>query len=345
MALSRVTTWTSGQVLTASALNGELNNILDNALSLISPLTGALNFNGNTLQNLALGAVGSPGLYFSSDSNTGLYQSAADIIDFALGGVRGFQIASALSGVNWILATPSATAVWPTLSAQGNDTNIGVRIESKGTAYVAAKRGRSIGENFWPSFGFYDEHGRAEVAGVMQIAAGTLDLVAGGRRVLQASAYADATNYLRVRPGKSGETVLLDVAGGNVNGLEVATAFVAASAMSPPTANALYRENIVKGWISFKGTTTASIYGSFNVTSLARDATGEYTITWDRDFAATPYAIAGLSIENTSLNTPVVGISRNGAISVGAISVTTEVSSTNAAADSELVTLIAVGRQ
>jgi hypothetical protein len=42
MALSRVTTWSSGQVLTASALNGEFNNILNNALSLISPLTAGL---------------------------------------------------------------------------------------------------------------------------------------------------------------------------------------------------------------------------------------------------------------------------------------------------------------
>jgi len=42
MSLSRVTTWSSGQVLTASALNGEFNNILSNAISLISPLTAGL---------------------------------------------------------------------------------------------------------------------------------------------------------------------------------------------------------------------------------------------------------------------------------------------------------------
>ncbi len=41
MALTRVKTWTS-EVLTSSDLNAEFNNILNNALSLISPLTASL---------------------------------------------------------------------------------------------------------------------------------------------------------------------------------------------------------------------------------------------------------------------------------------------------------------
>lgn len=52
MALSRVKTWISGEVLTASDLNNEFNNLLNNALSLVSPLTGDLNFNGNKATNL-----------------------------------------------------------------------------------------------------------------------------------------------------------------------------------------------------------------------------------------------------------------------------------------------------
>ena len=52
MAISRVTTWASGNTLTAAALNGEFNNILDNALSLISPLTANLNVNNYQLTNV-----------------------------------------------------------------------------------------------------------------------------------------------------------------------------------------------------------------------------------------------------------------------------------------------------
>ena len=54
MAISRVKTWISGEVLTASDLNNEFNNVLNNALALVSPLTGNLNFNGNQATNLRL---------------------------------------------------------------------------------------------------------------------------------------------------------------------------------------------------------------------------------------------------------------------------------------------------
>ena len=51
MALSRLTTWTGGDTLTASALNAEFNNILNNALSLISPLTADLDFDNHQAKN------------------------------------------------------------------------------------------------------------------------------------------------------------------------------------------------------------------------------------------------------------------------------------------------------
>ena len=51
MALSRVKNWVAGEILTASDLNSEFNNLLNNALTLISPLTGNLNFNNNQATN------------------------------------------------------------------------------------------------------------------------------------------------------------------------------------------------------------------------------------------------------------------------------------------------------
>lgn len=46
MALARVKTWVSGEVLLASDLNSEFNNLLNNALTLIAPLTASLNAGG-----------------------------------------------------------------------------------------------------------------------------------------------------------------------------------------------------------------------------------------------------------------------------------------------------------
>lgn len=51
MALARVKTWVSGEVLLASDLNSEFNNVLNNALTLISPLTASLNAGGFKITN------------------------------------------------------------------------------------------------------------------------------------------------------------------------------------------------------------------------------------------------------------------------------------------------------
>src|SRR3990167_4324082 len=73
MALARVTTWSSGEVLTAAALNAEFDSILSNALSLISPITGTLDLNGNEL-------------ILDVDADTSVTGDTDDQIDFRMGG-------------------------------------------------------------------------------------------------------------------------------------------------------------------------------------------------------------------------------------------------------------------
>ena len=52
-------------------------------------------------------------------------------------------------------------------------------------------------------------------------------------------------------------------------------------------------EGSAKVWLSYKGTSTNSIYDSFNVSSVSDDATGEYTPTFSSAFnGANDYAIA-----------------------------------------------------
>jgi hypothetical protein len=52
MTLARLKSWVSLEALNAADLNAEFNNILNNSLSLISPLTGNLNVDGNNLTNV-----------------------------------------------------------------------------------------------------------------------------------------------------------------------------------------------------------------------------------------------------------------------------------------------------
>ena len=49
-----------------------------------------------------------------------------------------------------------------------------------------------------------------------------------------------------------------------------------------------------KGWITLDGTGTVAITDSYNVSSLADDGTGSYTISWATDFADANYCCAGM---------------------------------------------------
>ncbi len=81
MAISRIKVWIAGEVLTASDLNAEFNNVLSQALALISPLTGDLNFNGNKATNLrfetqsATQAAGVEGIVYYQTTEDSLHIS------------------------------------------------------------------------------------------------------------------------------------------------------------------------------------------------------------------------------------------------------------------------------
>lgn len=49
---------------------------------------------------------------------------------------------------------------------------------------------------------------------------------------------------------------------------------------------------IVKAWVDFNGT-TATIRSSFNVSSVTRNATGDYTVTFTTSMSNTNYAAIG----------------------------------------------------
>ncbi|MGH9876208.1 MAG: hypothetical protein ACRD5H_01090 [Nitrososphaerales archaeon] len=138
MAISRLKTWANAEVLTAADLNGEFNNIINNALSLVSPLTGNLDVNNFRLNNLNLGTVGSPAVNFSSDTNTGIFSSAVDTVDVTAGGVRAASFTTVAGGVNFLELNPSVTTAAVTLDAEGTDANISINIRPKGTGTLQA---------------------------------------------------------------------------------------------------------------------------------------------------------------------------------------------------------------
>lgn len=122
MAISRLYTFVDGVVPTAAQLNGEFNNIINNARDLISPLTSSLDMNGNEL-------------ILDADADTSIIASTDDRIDIKASGVSSLYrfdatVSTPVNGVHFIAA---ATGVNPRVEADGTDTNVGLRLAGQGT--------------------------------------------------------------------------------------------------------------------------------------------------------------------------------------------------------------------
>ena len=273
MAISRVKTWISGEVLTASDLNNEFNNILNNATGLISPLTANLAFGGFSLTGLGAGSTSTPSLSFTGDTNTGLYSSAAESVDIVGQGGRIIQASGFADAVNFVRVTNSITGQAPAVEAVGTDTNVGLRLVAKGSGYVEATAFR---------FGVFtatqsaDHDGRAywhKTEGTLHIVSGTLmariPAIPSIQRgdLIHASGTDGATTFARLGIGTTGQVLVAD------GGVPIWAA----------------SESLTIKWVKFNG--SGGILSSSGVSNVAREAAGEYRIDWTTPYASTAYAV------------------------------------------------------
>lgn len=103
------------------------------------------------------------------------------------------------------------------------------------------------------------------------------------------------------------------------------------------TAHAISEREIAGGWIKFAGTGTVAIYSSYNVSSITDNGTGDYTVTWDKDFASDDYAVV-CTPENGQCN-----VSATGGAQTGSIRIRTANTDGTANADLDRISLIAFG--
>lgn len=153
----------------------------------------------------------------------------------------------------------------------------------------------------------------------------------------------DGTNFLLelINHGHSG------LGDGGALGQMLATDLtLTGAAASPPDANTTVKDNIVKGWINFKGTGTISINDSYNVLSIVDDGEGQYIINWDTDFADANYAVVGMAKKLSGDATSQVGMSiqKDAGLTVGSTTILLY-EQDDTTIDPEVVTLIAIGNQ
>src|SRR5690242_4803546 len=115
MALSMVdaSNFDDGQDAVGTDIVAEIQNILGNALQLISPVTANLDMGGNKITTLSLGsAIASP-LSPIGNTATGVYFPNANTMAIAADGKISALFNTATSGVNYLVFTPAASGTGP----------------------------------------------------------------------------------------------------------------------------------------------------------------------------------------------------------------------------------------
>jgi hypothetical protein len=124
MSLSAYKTWSANEVLSAADLNNSFLRILNNALTLISPLTGNLDFNGNAM-------------IVDADGDLLLVESADDIAAFQVGATDLIKFdCSTASSVNGVTVSSAATGGDPAVAAFGSDTDVSLALTPQGAGTV-----------------------------------------------------------------------------------------------------------------------------------------------------------------------------------------------------------------
>ena len=156
MALSRLKTWIAAETLSASDLNSEFNNILNNSLSLVSPVTGAFDFDGVTITLDAAAAtqvVSSAAVSwnFTSGAKTGTPATTGSVERFS---AQTFTD-NATAGSGTATAHVFYSIAVPTLAA----TNALVTTTDAATWYIAGVPAAGTNETITNAWAFWVDAG------------------------------------------------------------------------------------------------------------------------------------------------------------------------------------------
>lgn len=156
MAIARITTWSSGQTLTASALNAEFNNILNNGVDLWSPASKSTSFGGFALVLDAAGVTsiqspGTSGFLLTPGAKTGTPSTTGGTWNMAAHTYTDSATAASGTATAWT----GVSVQRPTLAA----SNATVTTTDAATVYIANGPAAGSNQTLTNSWGLWVDDG------------------------------------------------------------------------------------------------------------------------------------------------------------------------------------------
>jgi len=156
MAISRLTTWSAGQTLSASALNNEFNNILNNGVDLWSPASKSTSFGGFGLVLDAAGVTniqspGTSGFLLTPGAKTGTPSTTGGTLNVAAHTYTDGATAASGTATSWA----GCSVQRPTLAA----ANTSVVTTDAATLYVANGPAAGSNQTLTNSWGLWVDDG------------------------------------------------------------------------------------------------------------------------------------------------------------------------------------------
>ncbi len=156
MAIARITTWSSGQTLTASALNNEFNNILNNGVDLWSPASKSTSFGGFGLVLDAAGVTniqspGTSGFLLTPGAKTGTPGSTGGTVNISAHTYTDSATAASGTATSWT----GSSFQRPTLAA----SNTSVVTTDAATVYIANGPAAGTNQTLTNSWGLWVDDG------------------------------------------------------------------------------------------------------------------------------------------------------------------------------------------
>ena len=250
------------------------------------------------------GTAAAPSLYFrDSGTDTGIYSSGTDALDFATGGTRRVGISSAgdvtiygqgdlrladSDSSNWVAfqapATVSSNVTWTLPAADGTN---GQALKTNGSGTLSwGDAGATVAT-------------RADVDGVHTtgtITSGTASMTVASATGIVAGMVVTGEG---ITPGTtvtsiSGTTVTLSANAGATLSSDPVGFYDNTKALSPGSVGG----QLCRAWVNFNGTSTVAIRASYNVSSITDNGTGDYTVNFTTAMPDANYAVSGFATSN-----------------------------------------------